>query len=109
MLNLPQKNRLTLIVLEAERVNNWIDCDVIAENSRQLDAVIDGGDRAEIREAVISLVSAIQYRGGSLKLIKQYWREFKAYESEKCAQKSGIEPAIQYFQCNRMGSGSGSK
>ena len=103
-LNLPQKNRLTLIVLEAERLNNWIDCDVIAESIDQLNTATDSEDRKEIRDAVIYLVSAIQYRGGNLSLIKKYWREFKAYESEKCAQKAQCETAIQYFECNRTGS-----
>ena len=70
-------NRKWMIVENANAQNNFIDCDVIALNIRQL-------QRAELKEDIEShasdIISSIRYRGGNTLRIQEFLQEIKDIE-----------------------------
>ena len=66
-------NLRLLISEEAQRINNYKDCDVIQE---ALIMVESSKEDTETLDAIEYLITAVSYRGGDTKLIKQYKSEF---------------------------------
>lgn len=69
-------NTRLLIEEEAKRLNNYLDCDVIQEAMTKV--VAPNTSREEVLEAINYLVSAVDYRGGSTKLLEQYLEDYRA-------------------------------
>jgi len=82
MLNPIKKTNLCIFAIEnAKRLNNFIDCDVIAEATRQLESIKEFQDNPNTQHSTIEafdyLISAISYQTGGALKTKEYLAEYK--------------------------------
>ena len=100
-MNIPQQNRLLMIVERARAFNNFADCDVIEDAARLIEDRLEKPTTEKDLTACIDyIISAIEYRRGEqaaddIKLLKH---EFLAYESMLSAQHYQLTSAIEYFE-----------
>jgi hypothetical protein len=85
MLNILQRNLLTFAIEDAERRNNYLDCDFIAEQIKELKALRDEDEQADFIQALDhlhTLEAGITYRTAQNNF-KFFIDEFEASNNEK--------------------------
>ena len=67
-------NTRLFIEEEAKRQNNFFDCDVVHEATMKV--ADQEATTAQVEESIEYLITAVAYRGGTTKLLKEYQQDY---------------------------------